>query len=227
MTKQAREALRRLFFLVPVSAAIFCFILDANTQNGLLDGLFYVSAVLLCQWVPDAKSPLYLAAGLTPAMWLGFALSETASPLWMAVTNRSIAIFAVWVAALVVSRNTRAAERITSLLNETAHRLQLSSRDALGDRSGIADWLKEEIVVELELLDRRLHRLQHASWYALDLETEATMLRRWTVAKLRVETPIHAQFHAFDEIQIDDLPSIGPEEAIRIETLLQCCQCAP
>ncbi len=132
MTKQARETLRRLSFVVPVIAAIFCFILDANTPNGLLDGFFYVSAVLLCQWVPNPKSPLYLAAGLTPAMWLGFALSETASPLWMAVTNRSIAIFAVWVAALV----------------------------------------------ELELLDRRLHRLQHASWYALDLETEATMLRR-------------------------------------------------
>ncbi len=178
MTKQARETLRRLSFVVPVIAAIFCFILDANTPNGLLDGFFYVSAVLLCQWVPNPKSPLYLAAGLTPAMWLGFALSETASPLWVAVTNRSIAIFAVWVAALIVSRNTRAAERITSLLNETAHRLQLSSRDALGDRSRIADWLKEEIVLELELLDRRLHRLQHASWYALDLETEATMLRR-------------------------------------------------
>jgi hypothetical protein len=164
MTEQARKALQRLSFVVPVIAAIFCFILDANTPNGLLDGFFYVSAVLLCQWVPNAKSPLYLAAGLTPAMWIGFALSETASPLWMAVTNRSIAIFAVWVAALVVSRNT--------------HRLRLSSRDALGDRSGIADWLKQEIVVELELLDRRLHRLQHASWYAADLETEATMLRR-------------------------------------------------
>ena len=42
------------------------------------------------------------------------------------------------------------------------------------------------------------------------------------VAKLRVQTPIHPQFHAFDEIQIDDLPAIGPEEAIRIETLLEC-----
>ena len=178
MTEQAREALQRLSFAVPVITAIFCFILDANTPNGVLDGFFYVSAVLLCQWLPSAKSPLYLAAGLTPAMWVGFALSDTASPLWTAVTNRSIAIFAVWVAALVVSRNTRAAERITSSLNETAHRLQLSNRDALGDRSGIADWLREEIVVELELLDRRLHRLQHASWYAVDLETEATLLRR-------------------------------------------------
>src|SRR5260370_13938817 len=48
-----------------------------------------------------------------------------------------------------------------------------------------------------------------------------------TIAKLRVQTPIHAQFHAFDEIQIDDLPSIGAEEAIRIETLLECRQGAP
>jgi hypothetical protein len=32
-----------------------------------------------------------------------------------------------------------------------------------------------------------------------------------TVAKLRVQTPIHAKFHIFDEIQIDNLPSIGAE----------------
>src|SRR5258707_12847436 len=49
MTKQAREALRRLSFVVPVSAAIFCFILDANTQTGLLDTLFYVPAECLGQ----------------------------------------------------------------------------------------------------------------------------------------------------------------------------------
>jgi hypothetical protein len=48
-----------------------------------------------------------------------------------------------------------------------------------------------------------------------------------TVAKLRVQTPIHAKFHGFDEIQIDDLASIGTEEAVRIETLFERCQCAP
>ena len=42
-----------------------------------------------------------------------------------------------------------------------------------------------------------------------------------------MQAPTDAKFHTFDEIQIDDLPSIGAEEAMRIETLLERRQCAP
>jgi hypothetical protein len=43
------------------------------------------------------------------------------------------------------------------------------------------------------------------------------------IAKLRVQAPIHAKFHIFDEIQIDNLATIGAEEAILIETLFESC----
>jgi hypothetical protein len=42
-----------------------------------------------------------------------------------------------------------------------------------------------------------------------------------TVAKLRMQPPIHAQVYTLDEIQIDDLASIGAEESIWIQTLLE------
>ena len=38
-----------------------------------------------------------------------------------------------------------------------------------------------------------------------------------------MQTPIHAQIHTLDELQIDDLSSIGAEESIRIEALLERC----
>jgi hypothetical protein len=42
-----------------------------------------------------------------------------------------------------------------------------------------------------------------------------------TVAKLRMQPPIHAQVYTLDEIQIYELASIGAEESIRIKTLLE------
>jgi hypothetical protein len=165
-------------FYIPLAASVAWFVLDIKTPNGVIDGFLYVSAVLLCHWVSNPRAPLLLAAGLMPAMALGFLASENASPPWMAITNRSVAMATVWIAAIVVSRHSQYSQQVASSLSETAQRLERSNRDALGDRTGIADWLREDVALELDLMDRRLHRLQHASWYVVDMESEAALLRR-------------------------------------------------
>ena len=41
------------------------------------------------------------------------------------------------------------------------------------------------------------------------------------ISKLCVEAAVYSEFHLFNEVQVDDLASIGPKETIRIETPLQ------
>jgi hypothetical protein len=71
--------------LVPILVAIAAFLIDINTPNGVVDGFLYVSAVLVCAWIPTTNAALDTALGLMLPMILGFALSPdgvTAEVAW-------------------------------------------------------------------------------------------------------------------------------------------------
>ena len=59
---------------LPLLTALAAFLIDVRTPNGVVDGFLYVSAVLVCVWVPAANAAFYTALGLTFPMILGFAL---------------------------------------------------------------------------------------------------------------------------------------------------------
>ncbi|HNP28991.1 MAG: GAF domain-containing protein [Nitrospira sp.] len=77
------------------------FVLDLFLPLGVAEAVPYVAVVLIALRSPDKDDPLRLATLCTALTILGFSLSPAGTEAWIGVTNRSIAIFAIWSTALL------------------------------------------------------------------------------------------------------------------------------
>ncbi len=82
------------------AAAIF--IVDvASLPLGVAAGVPYVAVVLISLWLSNWRASLFVAGGVTILTILGFLLSEPAGIPWMVITNRLLALAAIWLTAVL------------------------------------------------------------------------------------------------------------------------------
>ena len=161
--------------LLPVLLAICSLVIDINTPHGMLDGLLYVSAVLVCVWLPATNLAFYTALGLMPLMILGFALSPRGVSVETAVANLCVAMVIVWLAAFAVSRAARATRERE---DELRRQLEAAERAAGEERAALSDWLHNVITPELQILDWRVNYLPMRAPRHADLRGETLILHR-------------------------------------------------
>jgi hypothetical protein len=166
--------LRSTAFL-PLLTALAAFVIDVRTRNGVVDGFLYVSAVLVCVWIPAANAALYTALGLTLPMILGFVLSPSGASLEVAMVNRCAALGMIWLAAIAVWRNARQRD---STLADWQQRLRVVEHAAEEERVALCDWLRQDVSLELTMVDWRLNHLSHQIRRGVELQSEALILRR-------------------------------------------------
>jgi len=91
--------------LASAALAASIFAIDISLPLGVAGGVPYVAVVLLGAWYPNPRYTLVLAIAVTGLTVIGYFLSPPASVPWMVVTNRGLALLAIWItAALVVYR---------------------------------------------------------------------------------------------------------------------------
>jgi len=77
------------------------FILDIQSLPlGVAAGVAYVGVVFIALWFPERKHTFIVAGGVSLLTILGFLLSEPAGVPWMVVTNRLLALYAIWLTAI-------------------------------------------------------------------------------------------------------------------------------
>lgn len=77
------------------------FVLDLFLPLGIAEAVPYVAVVLIALRSPDKNDPLRLAGLCTILTVMGYTLSPAGTEPWIGVTNRSIALFAIWSTALL------------------------------------------------------------------------------------------------------------------------------
>ncbi|MGD9850713.1 MAG: GAF domain-containing protein [Nitrospirales bacterium] len=82
-----------------VSTVIF--VLDLFLPLGIAEAVPYVAVVLIALRSPDKNDPLRLAGLCTILTIVGFGVSPPGTEAWIGITNRSIALFAIWSTALL------------------------------------------------------------------------------------------------------------------------------
>jgi PAS domain-containing protein len=82
-----------------VATAVF--VVDLFLPMGVAEAVPYVAVVLIALRSPDKNDPLRLAGLCTVLAVVGHYLSPPGAEPWIGVTNRSIAIFAIWSTALL------------------------------------------------------------------------------------------------------------------------------
>ena len=90
----------RILALCSVTA-LAILISDLLLPLGVAEAVPYVAVVLISLRSPNKKDPLLAAVGCSLLTLLGFELSGEGAEIWMAAVNRGIAIFAIWVTAIL------------------------------------------------------------------------------------------------------------------------------
>lgn len=94
---------KSVFAGILLSGAVILAI-DLLLPLGVAGGVPYVAVVLMTVWIRGGRST-YLTAGITTALVaVGFALSPAGPEQWMALVNRLLAVFGIWIAAVVTDR---------------------------------------------------------------------------------------------------------------------------
>jgi len=98
--KQVRFAEKGVVVLsAALSAAIFIF--DLTLPLGVAGGVPYVAPVLLSLWAPGLRYIIVMAVVGSLLTLAGLVLSPAGGMLWVVLLNRMLALFAIWVTALL------------------------------------------------------------------------------------------------------------------------------
>jgi len=100
------------------------FIGDIMLPLGVAGGVPYVAVVLLAMWAPSPGF-VYLTAVLGSLLTVaGYFVSPEGGILWVVLLNRSLALFAIWVTAILGSRLTLALKAAREEKNKTRKYLE-------------------------------------------------------------------------------------------------------
>ncbi|MDP6588895.1 MAG: hypothetical protein QF666_05565, partial [Alphaproteobacteria bacterium] len=99
--------------IVVAAAAIFA--VDLFLPLGVAGGVPYVALVLLGLWLPSRRYILVLACVGTALTVIGYLLSPTGGIAWVVLANRGLALFAIWIVAILLLRHKRAEEALPDI----------------------------------------------------------------------------------------------------------------
>lgn len=144
---------------VALSGLIFFF--DLSLPLGVAGGVPYVAIVLIGIWLPRCWHTVGLAVSVSVLTGLGYFLSEPGSALWIVLTNRALALFAIWVTAILLLLRKRTEEELARLHKELE---QLSFQDGLTnianrrmfDQTLVREWgraQRDQLPLSLIMLD--------------------------------------------------------------------------
>ncbi|MBF0248884.1 MAG: PAS domain S-box protein, partial [Alphaproteobacteria bacterium] len=90
---------------VVVAASIF--LVDAVLPLGVAGGVPYVALVLMGVWFPRAGHTYVLAAAGSVLTVAGYFASPEGGTFWVVMTNRALALFAIWITAFLIASRKR------------------------------------------------------------------------------------------------------------------------
>ena len=140
-----------------LAAAIF--IVDIQSLPlGVAAGVAYVGVVFIALCLPNWQQTFVVAAGVSLLTILGLILSEPAGIPWMVVTNRLLALYAIWITALagtwlIRSKRRKSEENIRIVEKEAERARNAKSRFLKTASNDMRHYLQT-----LSLLNGALHK---------------------------------------------------------------------
>ncbi len=106
--------------LIIVLMTLVCLLFDLISPLGVAAGVPYVVVVLIVHWSPWQRY-IYHAATLTTVLTVvGYLASPPGGVLWVVMVNRGLAIFIIWMAALLCKRIQQEAANLQAVFDTSA-----------------------------------------------------------------------------------------------------------
>lgn len=103
---------------VCVALSILILVVDSLIPLGVAGGIPYITVVLVSLWSPRKNLPYYFAVLGSLLTILGFFTSPPGGEMWKVLFNRFLALFAIWVTAVLSVQRKALHEERESALNE-------------------------------------------------------------------------------------------------------------
>jgi len=96
-----QETSIRKIIAICLILSIAIFIIDTFIPLGVAGGVPYILVVLLSLWSSKTSLPIYVAIGVSALTVVGFYSSPSGGELWKVLSNRALALFAIWTTAIL------------------------------------------------------------------------------------------------------------------------------
>ncbi len=103
------------FFLISIALGAAFLVFDLSLPLGVAGGVPYVALVLVGLWTPGQRYVLGLAAIATALIVLGYFYSPSGGVAWVVLANRALAVFAIWITALLIAHRKQAEVQLRTL----------------------------------------------------------------------------------------------------------------
>ncbi len=115
---------KALYFVVSCILIASLFLFDLSLELGVSGGVTYIILVLFSLWGDKRSYLLWSGVIGTVFVWLGYYFSSGDSEDWKVLTNRSLALFVIWITVLIA----RAFQKSQDTVKSNAIRLSNESR---------------------------------------------------------------------------------------------------
>lgn len=104
-------------YITCLAVIIIIFAVDITLPLGVAGGVPYVAVILISLWSTKQSFSIYVAFICSVMVVLGYYLSPAGGEDWKVFLNRALAIFAVWVTAILVLKWKNKSEEIFAITN--------------------------------------------------------------------------------------------------------------
>lgn len=120
------ERAERAAIAISILLSAVIFTADLMFPLGVAGGVPYIAVVLIAMWVPSPRFIYVTAVSGTLLTIVGFYLSPLGGVLWVVVFNRVIAIFAIWVTAILAGQRMTVAREVTKEKEKVQNLLEVA-----------------------------------------------------------------------------------------------------
>lgn len=110
-----RQDLALLPLILIAGLMTVIFVVDLLLPRGVAIPMLYVVPILLAGQCRQQWFRVSVAGGCTVMTLLGYVTSEAGAPFWMAATNRTLAIIAIWITAVLSWERAKAKAHLAML----------------------------------------------------------------------------------------------------------------
>ena len=142
-----------LVVVIAVVAAVILAV-DLSLPLGVAGGVPYVALVLLGMWLPSRRYILVLAGVGTALIVVGYVFSPAGGISWVVFTNRGLALFAIWMVAILLLHHKRAEKQIRGLNAELEQRVEERTAELRQANQALRDEIAERKRAESELAEK-------------------------------------------------------------------------